>query len=128
MNRDQLLMLTLSAAVPLKIQEVRHWPDQTRVAAAQGLTDVIAEHGDDLQYGGKDCRSRFGVLVRALGLCAYQPGGVLFGGVLWCATHRRFGARVEWPCVECGEQERPPVDEPAAVPLVVSIDVAGDRL
>lgn len=77
---DPVLVTTLSAAVPLRIEEVRSWTWERRIAEAQACGKFIASHGDDLLYGGKHCAEAFNQLAIGLACLAYVPGGVkLFG-------------------------------------------------
>jgi len=79
------LAITLQLAVPLHIDELRHCDDRQRMAIAARCADVVAAHGDDLQYGGKHCAETFNALARGLAVAAYQPGGITFAGALhWC--------------------------------------------
>lgn len=45
--------------------------------------DVIAEHGDSLQYRDTHSAEAFNRLAEGLAAAAYQPGGVSFAGMLW---------------------------------------------
>jgi hypothetical protein len=74
------LTITLSAAVPLHIEEIRDWTPEQRMEKAQGLAGIIAHKGDQLLYGGPDCAETFNALALGLACLAYVPGGVkLFG-------------------------------------------------
>lgn len=83
MSTTDLLRVSLQAAVPLWIADVRDWEPERRVEAARGCADVIAAHGDDLQFGGRHTADAFNSLARGLACCAYQPGGVTFLGDHW---------------------------------------------
>lgn len=81
-----LLATSLQLAVPLTIWQMRTMePAQIREVAA-GCADVIAAHGDDLLYGGRDCAPAFNALARGLAALAHQPGGVTFADLHWCVT------------------------------------------
>lgn len=84
---DGILLLSLEFAVPLAINDLARWPwsfvEQTATSAGQ----QVAEHADDLQFGGKHCASTFAALARGLAACSFAPGGVHFCGVHWCARH-----------------------------------------
>lgn len=81
------LDITLQLAVPLHIDELRNRDDQQRIAVARRCADVVASHGDDLQYGGKRCAAAFNALALGLAAAAYQPGGVTFAQTLhWCTA------------------------------------------
>jgi hypothetical protein len=89
--RDEVLLLSLQVAVPLRIRElvgsrIRHaymqqWADQA--------CDEIAAHGDILQFGGKrgEVADVFNHLARGLAVLALLPGGVAFAGTHWCGEH-----------------------------------------
>lgn len=122
----ETLSLALSAAVPLEIADLARATDTGRVALGRRCADVIAAHGDDLQYGGKHCRAAFAAVVKGLAAGAYQPGGIALAGTLWCAAHHRFGARIAWPCPACVADE---TGRPATTPRVATtIEVAGGLL
>lgn len=75
-----LLTTSLMAAVPLHIEEIRDWTPEQRMEKAQGLSSIIASHGDDLLYGGPKCAETFNALALGLACLAFVPGGVkLFG-------------------------------------------------
>lgn len=52
---------------------------------------LMAGRADNILYGGKDCAKIFDVLARTLAHMAYQPGGVTFAKVHWCAWDHRYG-------------------------------------
>lgn len=83
------LITSLQAAVPLWILEVRDWPEIQRAAMGGESGQYIAEHGDELMYGGKKGRAAaaFNHLARGLACLAYAPGGVSFAGEHWCVNH-----------------------------------------
>lgn len=80
------LAITLLAAVPLHILQLRGYDAQQRIAIAHQCADIVAAHGDDLQYGGTHCRTAFNALARGLAVAAYQPGGVTFADLHWCTA------------------------------------------
>lgn len=80
------LAITLQLAVPLQMWELRHCDDQQRVAMAAAAADVVASHGDDLQFGGRHCAEAFNALARGLAIGAHQPGGITFRGLHWCTS------------------------------------------
>jgi hypothetical protein len=83
---SDLLSISLEAAVPLRILEMRDWTVERRMQTARECADVIASHGDDLQYGGKHTADAFNKLALGLACLAYAPGGVRFHGMHWEAT------------------------------------------
>jgi hypothetical protein len=81
-----VLRVSLQAAVPLHMHEVRDWSFDQRAGAAAECADVIAAHGDDLMYGGKHTADAFNKLALGLACAAYQPGGINFLGDHWEAS------------------------------------------
>lgn len=81
------LKLTLQALVPLAMFELAGTTFEQRQAAAAGASRVIGEHGDDLMFGGRRGPDALNAVVRALAVLAYQPGGVTFAGLHFCADH-----------------------------------------
>jgi hypothetical protein len=82
--RYALLQSHLQFSVPLRMQtlDARGGPDEDDRLAAIAYSQVLAEHGDDLIFGGGDRSSAALVadLVKAIAVLAYAPGGVhLFG-------------------------------------------------
>lgn len=128
-----LLSVSLQAAVPLLIAEMREVSDEHRLQLARRAVDVICEHGDDLQFGGKHCAAAFNAVARGLAAGAYQPGGITFLGLHWCAAgcacptaheqHRAIHT------VKCGH-DLPDDVEPAAGPVrpTVVVEPKGDLL
>lgn len=81
-----LLAASLQLAVPMHLWELADLdPDRIRDLAPD-CAQTIAEHGDDLQYGGPACAKTFNALARGLALLAHCPGGVTFAGLHWCTT------------------------------------------
>lgn len=75
---SELLRLSLQAAVPLRILDVRDWGHERRGRAAAECSRVIAEHGDDLMFGGRHAADAFNKLALGLACAAYVPGGITF--------------------------------------------------
>lgn len=93
--RAELLMRSLDVAVFMATADLQRvaWCDvegHARVAAAE-----VAAHGDDLEFGGKHCKSTFAALARGLAALSFAPGGVVFGGSHWCAHHPDASPRTE---------------------------------
>jgi hypothetical protein len=87
--RDFLLLLTLQAAVPLRIQELQTLEADDRDAVltrwAEDAVDAITSRGDAL-WGGRAPGAAADVcnhLARGLAALAYQPGGVRFADQRW---------------------------------------------
>jgi hypothetical protein len=93
-RNEALLIDSLRLAVPLRIMEIRDWTPQQRDNDACWYRQLLVERGggDTLMYGGGrpgEVAVTFRNLVHALAALAYQPGGVTFSGVHWCADRRR---------------------------------------
>jgi hypothetical protein len=81
------LLPCLALAVPLRIEELRAKPPAERVQLGRRAGQLIAEHGDDLLFGGRCAREAWTALVTGLAACAFAPGGVSFAGLYWEAEH-----------------------------------------
>ena len=81
--QQDVLRTTLQLAVPMWIHEMRPWSIDQRLSMARECAEVVASHGDDLQYGGKHCADTFNKLACGLACLAHQPGGVKFLGYHW---------------------------------------------
>jgi hypothetical protein len=81
--QTEALLISLDLAVPLQIMEVQGQSEAWRMGEARRCADVVATHGDDLQFGGKYCAPAFNSLARGLALGAMVPGGVTFMGRHW---------------------------------------------
>ena len=84
-----VLQETLKLAVPIHMLTMRDWSPDALTTAARAAADVVALHGDDLQFGGKHCAKAFNALARGLAaaaLCA--EGGVRWKalGLHWCTV------------------------------------------
>lgn len=91
MNED-LLRTSLSAAVPLWIEELRHLPEEARMRLGRECAQVIAEKGDVIQFKSKkagETAAAFNALAKGLACLAYVPGGVTFLGVHFEAAPAR---------------------------------------
>jgi|SRR5579872_1737707 len=85
-----LLPIALSAAVPLWIEKLKPLTTDQRIARADELSGIIAEHGDIILYrGGKKGESAkaFNALAEGLAIGAFQPGGATAFGQHWCTDH-----------------------------------------
>lgn len=83
-----LLKISLSAAVPLWIQEMKGlpWPQISKIAGDAG--SFIAAHGDALMYKTKGTtRDAFNHLARGLAALSFVPGGVTFAGMHFESRH-----------------------------------------
>ena len=89
-----VLMISLEAAVPLRIAELEAMPDYERQDILwkwRGeASEAVAHRGDILQYGSKrkgQAGLVFNHLAKGLAVLAHAPGGVTFHGVHWCLEH-----------------------------------------
>lgn len=127
-----VLRVSLEAAVPLEIANVRCWSDRERLHAAKSAADVIGSKGDVLQYGGKGCAAAFAALARGLAIGAYMPGGITFAGLHWCAAGCDCpSAHAQDRAIHTDRCGHPGPDTPPDEPhprRTVTIDVAGGRL
>jgi len=94
--RDHLA-LALAAAVPLEIARLRSLPEEERAReikahTGQAVAVLLAEHGDDLLFGGRHCADAFAALATGLACLAFTPGGVRFAGLHFCADHTQCRA------------------------------------
>jgi hypothetical protein len=89
-------MVSLELAVPLWIERVRRrWSDESRIARARQLVEVIAGEGDKIlfpiraepksrqAYARLGTAEAFNALAEALALLSFAPGGVTFAGRHW---------------------------------------------
>ena len=81
---NPVLMLTLDLAMPIAILQMRDWTPRQRETARAADVDMVASHGDDLLFGGRNCTAAFAAAARGLALLADAPGGVDFAGRHWC--------------------------------------------
>jgi hypothetical protein len=102
---NDVLLCALEAAVPLWISELRGHTPAGRCGLAHAAADVVAEHGDHILYRGAkagDSAQAFNALARGLACAAYQPGGVRFGQLAWCAAHpQQRWAPADKQCPAC---------------------------
>jgi hypothetical protein len=80
---SELMRLTLSLAVPLRIGEIQQCggPKDIDWEEARATADVLASNGDILQFGAHKpglVANRMTCLARALAVMAFVPGGVRF--------------------------------------------------
>lgn len=109
---NDVLLITLDAAVPLWLAELRSMTpiqraEHVRTWAAEAA-EVVASHGDTLMFRTRSHKLRavqlgpasrrkpgaevstaatFNALARGLAALAMSPGGVLFAGRHWCVKH-----------------------------------------
>lgn len=84
--RDQItprLKVAMSAAVPLWAERLSHLSlaEIFDHGINAKLSQILAEKGDVLQFGGKGCAEAFNALAEGIARMAYVPGGVCFCGL-----------------------------------------------
>lgn len=84
------LAAALSAAVPLRMLEIRSWTSAQRANDAAWVVELMraGAAGDELLYGQGNGRpaAALAALVRGLAALAYAEGGVTVAGLHWCAA------------------------------------------
>lgn len=83
---EELLRISLQAAVPLWIERLRNLPEEALLRRAQECGQHIAEHGDIILYRGKkkgQTAEAFNRLAEGLACMSFVPGGVVFLGDRW---------------------------------------------
>ena len=80
-----LLVIALSAAVPLHIHELQGVDETEMVRIAHTCVDEVASRGDSLMFRSRKGASAeaFNALARGLAILAHAPGGVEFLGQHW---------------------------------------------
>lgn len=90
MVNNELLKISLSAAVPLWIERLKEQPYEQLIKRAGECGQIIAEKGDMLMFKsskrGETARA-FNALAEALAILAFSPGGVTFVGLHFEAVH-----------------------------------------
>jgi|GEM_PF-2057796 len=86
---NDVLLISLEAAVPLHIMELASVSGEERLRIGRAAVEPITNRGDALLFGGKKGAAAevFNALARGLAALAYQPGGVTFAGRHWCTDH-----------------------------------------
>jgi hypothetical protein len=81
-----LLRETLRLAVPREMDRLRSIPGII-VSVARESAEIVATHGDDLQFGGWHCARTFAALARGLAAAALAAeGGIDYLGLHWCSV------------------------------------------
>jgi len=120
--RLDVLDIHLEAAVPLRIFELGPLSAAERLRLAAEASAQIAAREDNILFPGPrrgDTASAVSWLVTGLAVAAFQPGGVRFRQLAWCAAHlgHRW-APDEYPCSACLAQEAEAAHSgPAAAPV-----------
>jgi hypothetical protein len=90
MASNDLLEISLSAAVPLWIENLKARPWCEVKRRADICAQAVAEHGDVILYRSKKLGASadaFNRLAEGLAACAFAPGGVKFLGLHFEAKH-----------------------------------------
>ena len=87
-DRTAKLRLWLQMTVPLEMQRLATASPAVLATLAHAAPQEIAEHGDDLEFGGQFTARAVAALARALASAALTcPGGATFLGLHWCFDH-----------------------------------------
>ena len=87
-DATELLKISLSAAVPLWIQELQGFTWAEILKMADEAATIIASQGDTLMYKTKGkTRETFNQLAKGLAALSFAPGGVTFLGMHFEARH-----------------------------------------
>lgn len=84
-----LMAASLEVAVPLWQERVASLSADERLAKVGDISQMLAEKGDVLQYGGGkrgEAAACFNALAEGLAILSYCPGGVTFLGQHWEAA------------------------------------------
>lgn len=92
---DDVLLLALQVAVPLRMAELSRMTPYQRAGAIavwrEHGEEVVAYEGDHLLVAHPQARGdsakAFNRMARGLAAMAYAPGGVSFAGLHWCADN-----------------------------------------
>lgn len=86
----QLLRMSLEAAVPFLIEDLKRLPWEEVSRLAHESAQVVAEKGDILLYGGSkkgETARAFNALARGVAALSFVPGGVTVFGLHFEAKH-----------------------------------------
>ncbi len=89
-SKLSLLQATLSVAVPLRIEELRHKP-LAEILDPDVLSSIqtrLGEAREEVLFGGKGCAAGFNAVADAIARLAFMPGGIEVFGM-------HFAARAE---------------------------------
>lgn len=78
-----LLAGMLAVTVPLWIERMRRWPEESIFARAHECAQIVAEKGDVILYRGKkgESAAAFNALAEGVAVLAFAPGGVTIFGL-----------------------------------------------
>lgn len=107
-----LLTISLSAAVPLRIMEYkqRDGPTEDDYTRVRAFAWVLGEKGDILQFRGAkkgETAEVFNGLADALAVLSFCPGGVKFRGEHWEANPQPQPTDAKGPEEQPGETSNP---------------------
>jgi len=91
-KNDELLKLTLAAAVPIWIEQIRGDSPARRLERQKRCGQVVAEKGDIIQFKSKKkgaTAEAFNHLAEGLACLAFAPGGVTFFGLHFEASKEK---------------------------------------
>lgn len=83
-QENELLNISLSAAVPIWIEQLRVASPEYRTQRAQEAAKIVAGEGDNILFKGPkqgDSARAFNALAEGLACLAFAPGGVKFAGM-----------------------------------------------
>ncbi len=87
---NDLLRISLEAAVPLWQERLRAISWEVLQERAREAADMIASKGDVLQFGGGkkgEAAQAFNRCAEAITILSFLPGGVTFAGLHFEAAH-----------------------------------------
>lgn len=105
--QETLLVTTLRVVVPLWIERLKCEKFTKLQARAARCSQVVAAHGDDIQFKSKKrgaTAEAFNALAEGLACASFAPRGVTFLCVRWETT--RIGSRIEVIEEELGKSPR----------------------
>jgi hypothetical protein len=83
MRDTNILSMAISGAVFMWAHKLRSTPLDTLLKRAPELSQIVAEKGDVLQFGGgkkNETAHAFNALAEGLAIMSFMPGGVTFLG------------------------------------------------
>ena len=81
---SELLKMSLSAAVPLYVEEFRHRAWDDLVLEAHAASQIVAEKGDIVLFRSRkkgESAKVFNALARGIAILSFAPGGVTAFGM-----------------------------------------------
>lgn len=104
-SAKDLLVIALSAAVPLWIEKLktRSWAELEE--RRQACVEIISSHGDNILFRSKkkgDTAQAFNALAEATAILSFVPGGIKAFGLEFKAVHPEGGHNRETPAADTG--------------------------